>query len=119
MDTLRLPSSLEQSNRILVAGAGGGFDVYTGLPIYGRLRSLGKQVFLGNLSFTQLAGTNAKQLTPGLYGVSSTTTGEDLYFPERTLAVFLKDHEENVTIYSFDKLGVAALRQAYRISRKR
>ena len=44
---------------MLVAGAGGGFDVYTGLPIYGRLRKLGKRVFLANLSFTNLGGTNS------------------------------------------------------------
>jgi hypothetical protein len=50
MDQLRLPADLEQSRRVLVAGAGGGFDVYAGLPIYERLRGLGKEVFLGNLS---------------------------------------------------------------------
>ena len=32
MDELRLPASLERSRRVLVAGAGGGFDVYAGLP---------------------------------------------------------------------------------------
>jgi hypothetical protein len=52
MDELRLPASLERSQRILVAGAGGGFDVYAGLPIYERLRALGKDVFLANLSFS-------------------------------------------------------------------
>lgn len=30
MDDLRLPSFLERSSRVLVAGAGGGFDVYAG-----------------------------------------------------------------------------------------
>jgi hypothetical protein len=38
MDELRLPSAIENSQRILVAGAGGGFDVYAGLPVYERLR---------------------------------------------------------------------------------
>jgi hypothetical protein len=28
-----------------IAGAGGGFDVYAGLPIYHRLRSIGKQAY--------------------------------------------------------------------------
>jgi hypothetical protein len=49
MDQLRLPSALENSQRVLVSGAGGGFDVYAGLPIYERLRLLGKKVFLSNL----------------------------------------------------------------------
>ena len=47
-----MPRALESAERILVAGAGGGFDVYAGLPIYERLRRLGKQVWLANLSFT-------------------------------------------------------------------
>ena len=54
MDPLRLPSILENCSPILVAGAGGGFDVYAGLPVYERLRSLGKDVFQANMSFTYL-----------------------------------------------------------------
>jgi hypothetical protein len=34
MDALRLSADLERRRRILVAGAGGDFDVYAGLPIY-------------------------------------------------------------------------------------
>ena len=113
MDELRLPSALERCDRILISGAGGGFDVYAGLPIYERLRSLGKQVFLGNLSFTELAGTNAKALTPALFAVEPTTTGEDFYFPERTLARFLAQREQQVTVYAFEKMGVAAIREGY------
>jgi hypothetical protein len=113
MDEFRLPSALESSQRILLSGAGGGFDLYTGLPIYARLRALGRQVFLGNLSFTQLAGTNAKALTSALYAVEANTSGEDFYFPERALADFLSRRGENVTIYAFEKCGVAAVREGY------
>jgi hypothetical protein len=42
-------SRLDGCSRILVSGAGGGFDVYSGLPLFLHLKSLGKQVFLGNL----------------------------------------------------------------------
>jgi hypothetical protein len=115
MDALRLPSALEASKNILIAGAGGGFDVYTGLPMYERLRSLGKQVFLANLSFTSLGGTDAKQLTPALFAVDKNTTGEDLYFPERTLASFLSRRtREYVTVYALDRIGVPAVRDGYR-----
>jgi hypothetical protein len=113
MDELRLPSALECSQRVLVAGAGGAFDVYAGLPIYERLRLLGKKVFLANLSFTSLENTNAQALTQALYAVDLTTTGEDMYFPERTLAQFLSGRGENVTVYAFDKLGVAPIRDGY------
>ncbi len=74
MDCLRLPSVLESSQSILIAGAGGGFDVHSGLPIYERLRSLGKRVFLANLSFTYLGGTNARALTPALFAIDTSTT---------------------------------------------
>ena len=66
-----------------LAGAGGGFDVYAGIPIYERLRSLGKKVFLANLSFVSLATTDAQPLTRGLYAVKPTTTGAS---PNRTVS---------------------------------
>jgi len=113
MDELRLPSAIEKSQRILVAGAGGGFDVYAGLPIYERLRLLGKTVFLANLSFVALGTTGAKALTRALYEVDSATTGQDFYFPERTLAQFLSRRGESIKIYAFEKMGVAPIREGY------
>jgi hypothetical protein len=113
MDELRLPSAIENSQCVLVAGAGGGFDVYAGIPIYERLRSRGKTVFLANLSFVSLGTTSAKALTRALYAVEPTTTGQDLYFPERSLAQFLSRRGENVRIYAFEQLGVAPVREGY------
>jgi hypothetical protein len=106
MDELRLPSTIENSQRILVAGAGGGFDVYIGLPIYERLRLLGKKVYLANLSFVSLGTTNAQALTQALYAVEPTTTGQELYFPERTLAQYLSQRGENVRVYALEKLAL-------------
>jgi hypothetical protein len=113
MDELRLPSAIENSQRILVAGAGGGFDVYAGLPVYERLRLLGKKVYLANLSFVSLGATNAHALTRGLYAVEPGTNGQDLYFPERTLAQYLSRRGEDVRVYAFEKLGVAPIREGY------
>lgn len=113
MDDLRLPAALERSERVLVAGAGGGFDVYAGLPIYERLRRLGKQVFLASLSFTYLGGTNARRVMPALYAVDAETTGEDGYFPERTLARFLARRGEGIMVHAFEKVGVGPVREAY------
>ena len=62
MNQLLLPSAVENSECVLVAGAGGGFDVYAGLPIYEHLRSLGKKVFLANMSFVSL-GTTSPRMT--------------------------------------------------------
>jgi hypothetical protein len=113
MDELRLPGALERSQRILVAGAGGGFDVYAGLPVYARLRALGKDVVLANLTFTHLDVTNARQLTRALHMVEPKTSGGDGYFPERTLARFLSRQGESVSVYAFEKLGVAPVREGY------
>lgn len=44
------------ARRVLIAGAGGGFDVYAGLPLALALRSMGKEVHLANLSFADLYG---------------------------------------------------------------
>jgi hypothetical protein len=114
MDRLILPSALEARQRVLIAGAGGGFDVYSGLPIYERLRSLGKTVFLANLSFAELRSTSAEEVFPALYGVNANTQGEEDYFPERTLARFLSQRLlEPISVYAFDNVGVKPLRVAY------
>lgn len=42
--------------RIVVAGAGGGSDVYAGLPLALALRAAGKDVRLANLTFVGLGG---------------------------------------------------------------
>lgn len=100
-------------DRILIAGAGGGFDVYAGLPLALALRRAGKQVFLANLTFTYLGETDANYLAPHLAAVTAATTGADRYFPERRLAAWLAEHEQASTIYTFEKVGVAPLRAAY------
>jgi len=114
MDKLNLPRALEASHRILVAGAGGGFDVYAGIPIYERLRSMGKNAFLANLSFADLRNTSAQQLCPSLYEVNANTEGEEEYFPERTLARFLSQRFQSpISVYAFENVGLAPLREAY------
>jgi hypothetical protein len=114
MDKLTLPSVLESSRRVLVAGAGGGFDVYVGLPIYERLRSMGKAVFLANLSFAQLRATTALELHPALFEVNLNTKGEETYFPERSLARFLSQRfRESISVYAIDNVGARPVRAAY------
>ncbi|MFJ1866338.1 hypothetical protein ACIOD1_17055 [Streptomyces sp. NPDC088097] len=56
LHTNPLFARLANVERILVAGAGGGFDVYSGLPIALSLLHQGKEVHLANLSFSALAG---------------------------------------------------------------
>jgi hypothetical protein len=72
-----LLARLRRHDRILIAGAGGGFDVYAGLPLYVALRAAGKEVFLANLTFTTFGETDAPLLAPALREVTAATTGAD------------------------------------------
>src|SRR5215212_9919229 len=97
-----LLARLRQHERVLIAGAGGGFDVYAGLPLYFALRAAGKRVFLANLTFTYLGETDARHLAPHLAAVDVETTGADRYFPERRLAQWLAAQREPSTVYAFE-----------------
>ena len=67
MAALTIPDSLLASSSVLIVGAGGGFDIFAGLPLFAALRAAGKKVTLANLSFTYLGGTNVAPLLPNLY----------------------------------------------------
>ncbi len=113
---LRLPilDVLERSERILIAGAGGGYDIFSGLPLYFALRQAGKQVFLANYSFSYIHATRDEHLTPVLIAVSCESKGTD-YFPELHLCRWFKQRGEDVTIYAFDRCGVKPMREGYEL----
>lgn len=117
-----LPSSLQtpgllgrlaKSRTVLVAGAGGGFDIFAGLPLVLWLIGQGKTVHLANLTFTYLGGTDATWIAPHLAVVRKDTGGEEGYFPERALARWLDARGLPDTVYAFEKVGVYPLRAAY------
>jgi hypothetical protein len=105
---------LAACERILLAGAGGGFDLLAGLPLYFALRALGKAVHLANLTFSAMAASDAAPLGAALHRVRATTQGDGRYFPEKHLAVWLRDRGEDDAVYCFEKAGVAVLREAYK-----
>jgi len=106
-------SRLRTARRVIVSGAGGGFDVYAGLPIAFALRNMGKEVFLANLTFTYLGGTSARMIAPHLAEVGPDTSGELDYFPERTLARWLASKGMPDVVYAFDKTGAAQLTESW------
>lgn len=112
---LPLFAALAGSRRILVAGAGGGFDVYGGLPLALALQEAGAEVWLGSLTFSHIAGPGTADiwLEPDLAAVGPDTRGYDDYFPERTLARWLERQGLPSTVYAFSKTGVQPLRAAY------
>jgi hypothetical protein len=105
---------LQSSRRVLLAGAGGGFDVFATLPLALALRSMGKEISFANLSFTYLGGTTAKQVVPHLFHVTPECEGEERYFPERVFARWLRSRGVTAEVYAFEKTGVQPLTDAYR-----
>jgi hypothetical protein len=107
---LNLPilDKLGACQRILIAGMGGGFDVFCGLPIYFELQQLGKHVHLANFSFSFLADQHDDlRLSETLVGITADHRSWYPYFPELYLTQWFREvqHEE-VTIWCFHKTGV-------------
>ncbi|GIG87916.1 hypothetical protein Pen02_28520 [Plantactinospora endophytica] len=112
--------ALKTARRVLIAGAGGGFDVYAGLPLGLSLLCEGRTVYFANLSLVNLYGLDKDVwLEPGVAAVTPGTTGYEDYFPERTLARWLALHALPATVYAFPRTGVRPLRSAYRRLTKR
>lgn len=108
--------NLNDSQVILLAGAGGGFDIYSGIPIYFSLKQQGKKVILANFSFTKLSTTTAEEVFPGCYKIehgSRDLTSRN-YFPEQYLKLWLFLQGEEVDFYAFQKTGVNPLKNTYK-----
>lgn len=116
MDFLKLPilERLQSAQTILLAGAGGGYDIFAGLPLYFALRAQGKTVHLANLSFSSIHATNARKLSPALLRVTDKTEPELSYFPELHLARWLTQREgKSVPIYCIQRTGPRGVIKAY------
>jgi hypothetical protein len=119
---LNLPilDKLDGCERILIAGAGGGFDIFAGLPLYFTLREHGKTVHLANLSFTDLKIASiisqVEVLIPTLLaGAHGGVLRPFGYYPEGYLSQWFHEvRGEDVPVWMFAKTGVAPLVMAYR-----
>jgi hypothetical protein len=112
---LQLPffNELRDARTVLVAGAGGGYDVFSGLPLYFGLRAAGKTAHLANLSFANLRPASGRRLAPALLEVTADSGGSMSYFPERYLCEWFRTQGEEVPIYCFDRTGAAPIRRGY------
>lgn len=110
---------LEDSETILIAGAGGGFDVYAGLPIFFTLKEMGKNVHLANYSFSDatLAAmfTDIQEEIPDILVACKGEMKRDMYYyTEGYLTDWLsKETDVDPTVWMFPNLGVGQLKQAY------
>lgn len=114
---LNLPIFDQVANckNLLIAGMGGGFDIFCGLPIYFDLKKRGLNVHLANYSFSPfehlLKGT---PLTDSLIGITADTESPYHYSPERYLAKWFRAKRgEEITIWSFENTGVRPLLENY------
>ena len=103
---------------LLIAGMGGGFDIFCGLPIYFELTRRGKKVHLANYSFSPTYGppiTEGQHLTNTLVGVTADIAPDPfLYFPELYLAQWFQEHRsETLPIWCFHSTGVRPLLHNY------
>ncbi|HFA51964.1 MAG TPA: DUF1152 domain-containing protein [Bacteroidetes bacterium] len=116
INKIPLFQELEKSQNILIAGAGGGFDVFCGIPLYFNLINQGKKVIIGNFSFTKLSETTSEKVFPYCYKIRSGDS--DLsgrhYFPERYLKLWFGLQGDNVDVYGFERIGVNPLKDAYK-----
>jgi hypothetical protein len=140
---LNLPilEALEGRRNVLVAGMGGGFDVFCGMPILLTLQQAGFQVHLANLSFSDVANLRGGQrLSPSLLGVNYAAMpapdatsgpaqpgidpdrqamfahwGAFVYFPELFLSQwFAQELGQDLTVWCFAKTGARPLLAGYR-----
>jgi hypothetical protein len=108
-------AELQESKSILLAGVGGGFDIFSGIPLYFNLKKQGKQVILANYSFTRLVETTAEKVFPYCYKVQSRDSDLSgrMYFPEKYLKSWFELQDEDVEVYAFSETGTKPLKEAY------
>ncbi|PSL00135.1 hypothetical protein CLV63_102261 [Murinocardiopsis flavida] len=104
---------LDGARSVLVAGAGGGFDIYAGLPLALALRRPGRSVHLANLSFARL-DPGLDWIGPDVAAVGPDSPGDDRYFPERTLARWLADQGLPPTVHALRREGARRVGAGYR-----
>lgn len=102
---------------LLIAGMGGGFDVFCGVPIYLEMQRRGQNVHFANFSFSELSLVRGGiHLSPTLIGVQGNQTDLLPYFPELYLSRWFQEKRaEEVTVWSFTKTGTGPLLDNYRL----
>ncbi|MEL7220037.1 MAG: DUF1152 domain-containing protein [Bacteroidota bacterium] len=115
MEQIPFFERIRSSKNILLAGAGGGFDIYSGIPIYLNLIESGKHVVLANYSFTLLEETTSQEIFPNCYQVrmGDTDLSGRNYFPEKHLCSFLGKKGKYISMYGLKRVGVQPTKASY------
>jgi hypothetical protein len=113
-------NELKNCKSLLIAGMGGGFDVFGGLPIYFELKKHQVNVHLANFSFSDLENVHhGVRLSRTLIGMTADVQYMYPYFPEYYLAEWFKTRRnENVVVWCFQKTGAQPLTESYQVLAK-
>ena len=113
---LPIADELASCRSLLIAGMGGGFDIFCGLPIFFELQRRGQTAHLANLSFSQTGYLKeGLRLSDQVVGVTAESKSYVPYFPELRLAHWFKSaREQDVTVWCFNTQGAQPLLGAYR-----
>ena len=115
LNKIPLFQELETSEHILIAGCGGGFDIYSGIPLMQTLLEMGKKITLANFSFAWLDDTTSEMVMPYCYKINSKDEDQSgrNYFPEKHLCTWLEKQGLEIDVYAFERKSVIPLREAY------
>jgi hypothetical protein len=111
---------LAACKNLLIAGMGGGFDIFCGLPIYFELAKRGQTVHLANYSFSGIKGLSeggTVRLSEGLVGITANYEHRVMgYFPELYVCQWFQEvRGEEIVIWCFDKVGAKPLLENYQL----
>ncbi len=109
-----IQSKLNRDSRVLVAGAGGGYDVVCGLPLFCALEAAGCRAFLASFSSTPLNDISGSvKHTETLWEVTS-DSARPSYFPEGWLARWFREKQgRDLSLWCFGASGVGPYHQSY------
>lgn len=107
-------SRFQAGQRVLVAGAGGGYDVVCALPVFFALEAIGCDVHLASLSSAPLADVaQAVRHTESLVEVTAASTRPG-YFPEGWLARWFAERRGHpLSLWTFEATGVLPYHASY------
>ncbi|QQR56362.1 MAG: DUF1152 domain-containing protein [Candidatus Melainabacteria bacterium] len=104
---------------ILLAGAGGGFDIFCALPLFFALREAGLTVNLASFSFSFRHGNvSGRKFGENLVEVTTRSTGNEYYFPEGYLTKWMARKNINHSIYCFKPGPPPELLESYKLLQK-